>query len=107
MIKSHLNEYQNLTELKRFINKYLNLKLDNFNVNTKLIVDYQDGIYLKWCPCYIQGDNIEFNWATFDYLNKSISVCKRDILKVNDLLKQIDKDIEYLETFEVRPITNL
>lgn len=102
MIKSHLNEYQNLIELKRFINKYLDLNLPNFNKDTQLVVDYQEGVYLSWCPCHVEAVKVEFNWATYDYLENNISLVKTVVVSVSHLLKEIDNLFNELSYYEIR-----
>lgn len=102
MKKSHLNEYQNLIELKRIIIKYLNLNLPNFNKDTQLVVDYQEGVYLSWCPCHVEAVKVDFNWATFDYLDKNIALIKTVVSTVNELLVKIDSLLDELSYFEIR-----
>lgn len=102
MKKSKLNEYQNLIELKSFINKYLSMNLSNFNKNIQLVVDYEEGVYLSWCPCHVEAVKVEFNWATYDYLEKNISLIKTIVKTVNELLKEIDSLLDELSYFEIR-----
>lgn len=102
MKKSKLNEYQNLIELKRFINKYLSMNLPNFTKDTQLVVDYEEGVYLSWCPCHVEAVKVEFNWATYDYLEKNISLIKTVVSTVSELLQKIDSLLDELSYFEIR-----
>lgn len=102
MKKSSLNEYQNLLDLKRFIEKYLNLNLSNFNKDTQLVVDYQEGVYLSWCPCHLEASGCYLNWSTYDYLDKNIALFKTVVKTVSELLKEIDSLLDELSYFEIR-----
>lgn len=102
MNKTHLDEYQNLIELKKFINKYLSLSLSNFNLDTQIVVDYQEGKYLDWLPCHIEAVNVEINWSTFDYLDKKITLVKTIVVRVSYLLKEIENLLNELSYFEIR-----
>lgn len=102
MNKTHLNEYQNLIELKNFINKYLDLKLRNFNKKTELVVKYQEGIYLLIIPCCVKAYKVDFNWATYEYLNDNSISILTDIMSVSDLLTIIKDSLDELEKY--RPV---
>ena len=102
MKKTTLDEYQNITELKRFITKYLNLNLSNFTKDTQLVVDYQEGVYLSWCPCHFVASGCYLNWSTYDYLDKKIPLVKTVVVSVSYLLKEIDSLLDELSYFEIR-----
>lgn len=102
MKKISLDEYQNLNELKKFIIKYLNLNLSNFSKDTQLVVDYQEGKYLDWCPCHIEASGCYLNWSTYDYMDKKIPLVKTVVVSVSYLLKEIDHLLNELSYFEIR-----
>ena len=96
MKKVLINEYQNLIELQRFINKYLAMNLPSFNRDTELVVDYQEGNYLDWCICHLEAVKLEFNWATYDYLENNISMLKTVVKTVGEVLNEIDSLLSQL-----------
>lgn len=102
MKKTNLNEYQNLIELRNFINKYLDLKLPNFNKNTEVLVKYEEGIYLVALPCFVQGLKVEINWSTYEYLNDNSISILTDIMSVKNLLTIIKDSLDELESH--RPV---